>query len=180
MASSDGYEPLPQREGDGAYPPPPPSPALRDSKEEREQQSALSPPPAGSRRKQRVLVTFSVLVALLVGGSVGAVLAGTDGISNFWLSRSSLLLGCGMSNGNILCGDAYNQPGCESRVLFSGEPSTLTFFGSIGGQTSGAAGRKQKFGTSRGVTLTGKLEADSHTRLLQLDTVLANASCTSG
>lgn len=179
MASSNGYEPLPQREGDGAYPPPPPSPALRDSKEEREQQSAPCAP-RSSRRKQRVLVICSVLVALLVGGSVGAVLAGTDGISNFWLSRSSLLLGCGMSNGNILCGDAYNQPGCESRVLFSGEPSTLTFFGSIGGQTSGAAGRKQKFGTSRGVTLTGKLEADSHTRLLQLDTVLANASCTSG
>ena len=138
MASPDGYEPLPQREGDEAYPPPL-SPALRDSKEE-----LALPPPTGSPR-QRVLVALSVLMALLVGGSVGAVLAGTDG-GSFWLSRSSLLLG--MSTGNILCGDAYNQPGCKSN-LFMHVLSTL-IFGASAAQTSGADNRKRRFGTSRG------------------------------
>lgn len=157
MASSDGYELLPQREGAEAYPPPQ-SPAFHDSKE-REQQPAL-PPPTGSRR-QRVLVVLSVLVAFLVGGSVGAVLAGTDVSGSIWLSlRSSLLLGCEMSTGNILCGDAYNQPGCKS-FTSACIASTLTFPGTTGAQTSGADNRKQRFGTSQGVTMTGKLEANS-------------------
>ena len=95
-----------------------------------------------------MLVALSVLMALLVGGSVGAVLAGTDG-GSFWLSRSSLLLGCGMSTGNTLCGDAYNQPGCMSN-LFMHVLSTLTFSGATAAQTSGADNRKRRFGTSRG------------------------------
>lgn len=175
MASSDGYEPLPQREGDETYPPP--SLASRDSKEEREQQPAL-PLPIGSRRQQ-VLVVLSALVALLVGGSVGAVLARTDGSGSFWLSRSSLLLRCGMSSNHVLCGDAYNQPGCKSLHLMC-KLALLTFSGTTDAQTSGADSRKQRFGTSWATVEDCKRarqarEADSRTRLRQLGTVLADA-----
>ncbi|GAA5885576.1 hypothetical protein JCM3774_001661 [Rhodotorula dairenensis] len=116
MASEEGYALVPQEE---TYPPL----AAKGADVEDDWHvvvpdltSSRKPSTAQPSRRSRLLAVVGILLAFLIGSAVGACVAGSDNRATsqfwrpFWPTRFT-----GTStpppSGNILCADAYNQPG---------------------------------------------------------------------
>lgn len=116
MAWEEGYVLLPQPD---VYPP---STAIGGESEDDWHAvpdfKASKPSTACPPRPFRILTGLGMILALLIGSAFGACVSGQSGYraaGRFWHKFvPASWSAASPPSGNLLCADAYNQPGCES------------------------------------------------------------------